>query len=66
MNNSKGIVAGIVDSKSCEVNIEVVSDDVETLIPAPGRKQFPFMAELQNIIKQKASEDKEVTFLAET
>ena len=53
-------MAGIVDSQPCEVDIEVVSDDIETLIPAPGRNIFPFMAQLQQIVREQASKNEDV------
>ena len=40
-------------------------DDIETLIPAPGRNIFPFMAQVQQIVRQHASTNKEVIKYAE-
>ena len=60
IETAQGIVAGIVDSQPCEVDIEVVHDDIETLIPAPGRNIFPFMAQIQQIVRQHANKDEEI------
>ena len=65
IETAQGIVAGIVNSQPCEVDIEVVPDDVETLIPAPGRNIFPFMAQVQQIVRQQASTNREVIKYAE-
>ena len=40
-------------------------DDIETLIPAPGRNIFPFMAQVQQIVRQHANNDETIIKYAE-